>query len=481
MNDLRRYFALPAAGLMLGCVLAISAGCPQPPPPASPANAAAKTPLRVMVVDDPPLATALAREWLAHTETKVELVEVTAEKAAAASQLPVDVVIYPPALLGQFATADLLLPLAENALSDPAYARDEILPVLKSVETTWGRRTVAVPLGSPQLVLLYRADLLARQNLQPPKTWQEYAAAVKEFANQPESLQPEVEHWQPTAEPLAAGWAARLLLARAAASALHRDQMSPLWKLEKLEPLIAGPPWVRALEQIVADNRVEGEEQRLLSPTECFAKFQAGECAFAIGWPGSAEKSSAAKLKAAQIGVTQLPGSAEVFQPTTELWEPIAADESTHVPLLSSSGRVASVTRASAQPQVATQFVLWLSGPTVSGRVAAVSSATTVFRTSHFRSGGTWQAPATAQAPLSAYGELLFAQPEAGRRFVLPRIPGEQEYLAALDAAVLSAVQGAQPAATALQQAADEWQAITQRRGVSAQQRALRRSLGLSD
>jgi ABC-type glycerol-3-phosphate transport system substrate-binding protein len=161
MKDLRRYRSLLAAGWWLGCVLAISAGCPKPPPPARSSNATQETPLRVMVVDDPPLAAALSREWLAHTETKVELVEVTAEKAAAASQLPVDVVIYPPALLGQFATADLLLPLDESALSDPAYARDEILPVLKSLETTWGRRTLAVPLGSPQLVLWYRADLLA--------------------------------------------------------------------------------------------------------------------------------------------------------------------------------------------------------------------------------------------------------------------------------------------------------------------------------
>lgn len=481
MKDLRRYRSLLAAGFVLGCVLAISAGCPKPPPPARSSNATQETPLRVMVVDDPPLAAALSREWLAHTETKVELVEVTAEKAAAASQLPVDVVIYPPAMLGQFATADLLLPLDENSLSDPAYARDEILPVLKSLETTWGRRTLAVPLGSPQLVLWYRADLLAQQNLLPPKTWQDYAAAVEKFADKPPALQPEVEHWQATAEPLAAGWAAKLLLARAAASALHRDQLSPLWKLEKLEPLIAGPPWVRALEQLVADNLAGKQERKLLSPVECLAKFQAGECAFAIGWPGAGKKNSAPLLKAEQIGVTQLPGSAEVFQPTTTQWESVAADESIHVPLLGSSGRVASVTRASAQPQVATQFVLWLSGPTVSGRVAAISSATTVFRTSHFRSGGTWQAPAAVQSRLPAYGELLFTQPEAGRRFSLPRIPGEQEYLAALDNAVLSAVQGNQPAAAALQQAADEWQAITTRRGVSAQQRALRRSLGLSD
>lgn len=479
MKDLRRYRPLVVCGL-LG-ILALAAGCPKPAPvPAT--NHSQTPPLRVMVVDDPPLAAAVAREWLAHTESKVELVEITTEKAAAAAQLPVDVVIYPPALLGQFATADLLLPLAENALSDPAYARDEILPALKSVETTWGRRTLAVPLGSPQLVLWYRPDLLAAQNLQSPKTWQEYAAAVEKLVNKPQSLLPEVEHWQATAEPLATGWAARLLIARAAASALHRDQLSPLWTLEKMEPLIAGPPWVRALEQLTAANpRTDGGKQELLSPIECFEKFQAGECAFAIGWPGATDKALTTRLKPEQIGVMQLPGSTEVFQPTTAQWEPLTDNEALQVPLLSVSGRVASVTRASAQPQIATQFVLWLGGPAVSGRVAAVSSATTVFRTSHFRSGGAWQVAAGVQARLPAYGDLLFAQPEAGRRFSLPRIPGEHEYLAALDSAVISAWKGDQPAAAALQAAADEWREITKRRGLTVQQRTLRRSLGLAD
>lgn len=479
MKDKRRYRSLLAAAWLLGCVLAISAGCPKPAPPVAPANATQATPLRVMVVDDPPLATALAREWLAHTESKVELVEVTSEKAAAAAQLPVDVVIYPTALLGSFASADLLLPLAEKSLSDPAYARDEILPSLTNVETTWGRRTLAAPLGSPQLVLWYRTDLLAQKNLQPPQTWQEYAAAVEAFVEQPQET---ASNWQATAEPLAAGWAARLLLARGAASGLHRDQLSPLWNLEKLEPLIAGPPWVRALEQLAADNRAStaGDRARL-TPSECVEKFHAGECAFAIGWPGSTEKGIASTLKADQIGVTQLPGSREVFQPATEQWEAVADEDSIRVPLLGSSGRLASVTRASAQPQVATQFVLWLSGPAVSGRVASVSPATTLFRTSHFRSGGSWQMPNADKSQLSAYGELLFSQPTAGRRFLLPRIPGEQEYLAALDAAVLSAVRGEQPAAEALQSAAAQWREITNRRGVTLQQRALRRSLGLSD
>ena len=472
MNVLRSY----RAGFVL--LLLLLTGCPQPPPPPA-SNSTPPAPLRVMVVDDAPLAAAVAREWLAHTETKLEIVELTAEKAAAAAHLPVDVVIYPPALLGQFASADFLLPLEERALSEPAFAREEILPELRAVETNWGRRTLAVPLGSPQLVLWYRADLLAQLNLAPPRTWEELSTAIEKFAEKPAELNPETDAWHATAEPLAAGWPSRLLLARAASAALHRDQLSPLWNLDQFEPLIAGPPWVRALEQLVAAN-CGAADRPLLTPTECCAKFHAGECAFTIGWPGVTADQKPPRLQRDQIGVVALPGSDDVFQPIAQKWEAVAADESIHVPLLSATGRLASVTRASAQPRIAQNFLLWLSGPGVSGRVAPVSSATTVFRTSHLR-GGSWQTNAALQSQLAAYGEVLFQEPATGRQFVMPRIPGEHEYLAALDAAVLAALRGEQPPAAALTTAADEWRAIAKSRGIPSQQRALRRSLGLGD
>ena len=63
----------------------------------------------------------------------------------------------------------------------------------------------------------------------------------------------------------------------------------------------------------------------------------------------------------------------------------------------------------------------------------------------------------------------------------MPRIPGQQEYLASLDAAVVAAVREEQPPNAALSQAAAKWQEITKARGVAAQQRELRRSLGLGD
>ncbi|QDU31508.1 Bacterial extracellular solute-binding protein [Anatilimnocola aggregata] len=474
MQNVVHHYRLAACGLL--SLLAIW-GC-RKPDPVQPPNSTAQVPLRVIVVDDAPLAATMQREWLAHTENQLEVASVTAEQAATAQQLPADVVIYPPGLVGQFAASDLILPLDEQQLSTPEFARDDIDPLLRSQLTTWGRRTVAVPLGSPQLVLFYRADLLAQHKLEPPQTWEEYQALVDKFQAKPAEVTTADDNWQATAEPLAAGWAAELLLARAASAAVHRDQLSPLFTLENCDPLITGPPWVRACEQLVAAHSKAGDT--LLTPADCYAKFQAGECALAITWPMLLTEAPPSMLKPEQIGLALLPGSREMFNPESQAWESLRDGESLHVPVLGSSGKLASVTRASPQPRAATQFLLWLSGPRMSGRIAAHSAETTPFRTSHFRDAGPWQPPQPV-ALLPQYGELLLAEQSQPRRLISPRIPGRKEYLAALDRAVLAAVMKETSPTDALTTAGDEWQKITATRGADSQQRALRRSLGLID
>ena len=58
-------------------------------------------------------------------------------------------------------------------------------------------------------------------------------------------------------------------------------------------------------------------------------------------------------------------------------------------------------------------------------------------------------------------------------------LPGRTEYLAALDAAVASAVRGRKSPAEALRDAAAQWRQITARLGLDRQRTAYRRSLGL--
>jgi len=105
------------------------------------------------------------------------------------------------------------------------------------------------------------------------------------------------------------------------------------------------------------------------------------------------------------------------------------------------------------------------------------SSATTLFRDSQLASAGRWTGGIEA-ATAKVYGETLQKSSKL-QRFVSLRLPGRDEYLAALDAAVQQALSGEKPPADALVAAAARWREITEKIGPEKQRRALRRDLGL--
>ena len=91
-----------------------------------------------------------------------------------------------------------------------------------------------------------------------------------------------------TVEPLARGWAGLVLLARAAAYAKERDNYTTLFDEKTLEPAIAGPPFVRALEELVAAAKLGPAEQLDFDPAAARAEFWKGSAAMAVSWPTGA-------------------------------------------------------------------------------------------------------------------------------------------------------------------------------------------------
>jgi hypothetical protein len=139
-------------------------GCPDSrSPSAEPTAAAAIPPLALLVVEDPPLGKAIAREWLGRTEEKLTVRDITLAEVAGASRLPGDAVIFPAAMIGQLAERGLIAPLEPAALEDSEFEYRDIFDQIRLREMRWGGKTVATPLGSPQLLLAYRVDVFEKR------------------------------------------------------------------------------------------------------------------------------------------------------------------------------------------------------------------------------------------------------------------------------------------------------------------------------
>jgi multiple sugar transport system substrate-binding protein len=241
-----------------------------------------------------------------------------------------------------------------------------------------------------------------------------------------------------------------------------------------LEPLIQSAPYLRALDELIAARKGASGEKRMTS-AEGWSEIRAGKAAMAITWaPSGMEKAPA---PAASLGFGLLPGASEVFNFSRSKWDVRESTDELHVPLLAVSGRLAAVTTTAADSEAARGFVVWLAGSEVSTAIGPASSATTLFRDSQLASAGRW-AGGLDGATAKAYGETLQKSSQL-QRFVSLRLPGRDEYLAALDAAVQQSLSGKVTAAEALTAAASKWREITAKIGLERQRRALRRDLGL--
>ena len=480
--------------LLITVVWALATGCrPTASSTTAPERSESKPSpsLRVLVIDDVELARAIERQWMAHGENPLQVRLLKREEFSSQEQrrLASDVVIYPSALIGELASRDRLQPLGEQDLSNSAFQWRDIWELPRLHEIRWGGKTLAVPMGSPTLMLCYRQDIFDRLALSVPTTWPAYQATLErlsKFDGVRELTSISEKDWQGGYEPLGGGWASELLLARAASYASHPSQFSTLFDYRDLKPLIDGPPFLRALDELVAAAHLRGmcsdeewERVRKAQNTDLVRhELLQGNCAMAITWPCPI---SSNELKPAgfPLAFAPLPGSPDVYNFRTASWERRAGAQSTSVPILGISGRLGSIVKECRNVTAAMNLLFFLSGPELSGQISSASKHTTLFRESHLGQVDRWLGPQYGSESARSYGAVIeqsFNQPLCLQSL---RIPGRHRYMAVLDEAVWASVTGKSPPREALRSAAQQWEKISDELGRDTQRSAYAQSIGL--
>lgn len=461
------------------------------------AQAVPADPIRVLVVGDSPLADAIQREWQGYAKSPLDIQQQTAEEfesaclAAAepidAKPIDADAVVYPAGLIGLLAARELIEPLPDSALESKQFNRPDLLTNTRLHETHWGEQVFAVPFGSPQLVLMYRADLLEKLGIEPPSTWPEYQSLAEKLAdhNAPSDTEPSEGDWSAAVEPLGPGWASQSLLARAGCYARRRNRYSTLFDYNTMEPQIDRPPFVRALEELVAAAKFGPADAQKMSPHDARHRLLSGKAAMACCWPTPAllaDEKPRNEPVDFPVRFVELPGSSDVFADDLG-WTQRTPEEDRHVPLLSVSGRLGSVVKGSHRTRSAAGVLTWLTrkraGTPAANTAGPLSAETTMYRASQLPQAKLWVDRVLEDAPARSYAEVVTLTNARTTPLFSVRIPGRSRYLAALDAAVYAALSGEQTAEQALAAAAKQWSEITVELDAQKQGRAYLRSLGL--
>jgi len=463
--------------------ICLAAACrPSEPPVTNSPPASGPVVLRLLIAGDPELAKAIGRlkgEWKGRSGDTLEISEMVEQELLSAKSLEADAVIYPSARLGPLAERGLLAAVPKSVLESEELAWTDLFERLQTTETTWGKTVFAVPLGSPVFTCCYRVDQLAKLGRQPPRTWTEYqelAALLNDRRNLGDLAPAEDQPWSGALEPLGPGWSGRMLLARAAAYAKQPDAYSVLFDMDDMRPLITGPAFVQALTELIAAADA-GASFTELDPAAVRGELLAGRCAMAITWPTATGEHASAPPNA-KFGFVELPGAERVYMSADQKWRPRSGSDR-HVTLLATTGRLASVPEDSRHPVSAFRLLTWLSGKQWSSRISPASEAATLFRNSQTVKAQAWVPKAVDAEGAQQYAASVRQALSRTSYVTAPRIPEQDEYLAALDEAVQAAVAGKTDPPIALEQAAARWSEITKRLGIEAQKKAYLHSLGL--
>ncbi len=150
------------------------------------------------------------------------------------------------------------------------------------------------------------------------------------------------------------------------------------------------------------------------------------------------------------------------------------------IPVLGYNDRLIAVTSSSHNAASAFKLLEWLAQPEMISQFAQVDGLLLPPRRS-LESSAAWYDKSLSATERTQRGKLLDAALSGQRCLLIPRIPGIDEYLAALDAAVKAVVVDKTSPAAALKKAAQRWQQITDSHGREKQREAYYQHLGISE
>ena len=168
--------------ITLFAILLLGSGCSDQKKASKTKTARPEVTLKILAVDSPSLVNSAARLWSAEGQggmeiTEISLKEFSADEFEIASQY--DVVVYPCSLMAELVANDQLIELPMIDLEGEVLDRNELLPHQRKKLLYYGSKVWSIPLGSPQLMLMYDKSTFTELDLSPPETWSEFEAVAE--------------------------------------------------------------------------------------------------------------------------------------------------------------------------------------------------------------------------------------------------------------------------------------------------------------
>ncbi len=402
-----------------------------------------------------------------------------------ASQPAYDVLFYPSLWIGDMAS--YLAPVPQEYLDTSGM--QDVTPSFLDV-ATWNGQVVQYPVDGDRHYLKLRSDLLADptnqadfqaatgRELSAPRTWEEYQEVANFFTGRPF---PDGSVGYGSAEVTKRDdLMFSAFISRAAAYAKNPDVTGGFFfDVETMEPQVANPGFVRALDNFVAAAQTWPPGGSNFGLGDEILSFGGGQTALSYSWDDAfIQAQQPESVIRNQVQAAQLPGATEVWNRTTGSFDTPA--EPNTAPYFT-WGWTSAVAQSSRNQAAAFDFLCFFSNEANTALDLQIGRfGVNPYRTSHFEADF-WESQGWSAETAQTYVQT-FADMEANPNRVFDlRVPGVNQYMSALATGVAAALAGEKPSQQALDDVAAEWNTITEQVGRDQVQAAYRNVVALED
>jgi len=403
-----------------------------------------------------------------------------------------DAFVFDPQWLGDFVPPGYLEDLTSRVQGDSTIQWNDIAPFFRDFSASFQGKTYTVPLDGDFQMAYYRSDLLKKDGLQPPATWDDYLSIAQRYQGKDLNGDGKADYGSCIAKKRSAQSYWMFLSIAGSFLQTQGTSQGAFFDVNTMKPLVSNPAFAKALDIYKQTTQFGPPGELNMDVGDTRGLFTSGRCALSIDWGDIGTLAIDPKTSTVQdkVGAVIIPGTKQVLDRTTgQLVNcdattcPHAINGVNHAPFAAYGGWSGAI-NASAKAKVknaAFDFLSYMSAPAESNvDVTLGKTGFNPFRTSQFSNLDLWEKAGMSQSAAQNYLGAIKDSLTSPNMMLDLRVPKSSQYEGVvLDTALAQFLAGEITRDAAMQQIDSGWQKLTNDAGLDKQKQAYSASLNI--
>jgi len=404
-----------------------------------------------------------------------------------------DALVFDPQWMGDYVPPGYLEDLTDRVKKDTDLQWNDISPFFRDFSATYKGHVYTVPLDGDFQMVYYRKDLLQRDGLKPPETWQDYIDIAKRYQGKDLNGDGKPDFGSCVAMKRSAQSYWMFISVAAAYLQSQGTSQGAFFNTDNMQPLMNNEGTAAALDVYKQISKLGPPDQLNNDVGDSRGLFVSGRCALSIDWgdigPLAVDKTQSTVQD--KVGAVILPGSKRVLDRSTGALVdcdsktcPRAINGVNHSPFAAFGGWSGAINKARPDKikDAAFAFLSYMSQPAQSSvDVTIGKTGFNPYRNSHFTNLGPWLKSGMSDQAAKDYLGAIEASLKSPNMVLDLRVPQSAFYEGtALDTALAQYLAGELTLEQTMKQITDQWNKKTDEIGRQSQLEAYKASLNVT-